>query len=61
VPHDGRRRRHQDRPEPRLGGLDDRLDLVASLLLQLVGELDDQDSVLRDQSDERDESDLARC
>ena len=41
------------------GGLDDGLRLVAPCLLQVVGELDDQDAVLRDQADQRDQADLA--
>jgi hypothetical protein len=48
---DGRRGRHQDRPQPRAGGFDDRGELVGSGLLQVIRELHDQDAVLRNQAD----------
>ena len=56
---DGGRGRHQDRAQPRAGGLDDRGELVLARLLQVVGELHDQDAVLRHQADQRDQPDLA--
>ena len=59
VTDDGRRRRHQDRTQPRAGGFDHRVELLRSRLLQVVRELHDQDAVLRDQADQRDQPDLA--
>ena len=41
------------------GRLDHRLELVLPRLLQVIGELHDEDAVLRDQADQRDQSDLA--
>src|SRR5688572_18965049 len=51
--------RHQDRPQPDAGRLDRRFDYGESLLAKLLGELDDQDRVLRRQADQHDEPDLA--
>ena len=56
---DGGRRGHQDRPQTRFGSLDDRGQLVPSRLLQVVGEIHDQNAVLRDQADQGDQPDLA--
>ena len=55
----GRRRRHQDRAQPRARGFDDRGELVSAGLLQVIGELHDEDAVLRHEPDQRDEPDLA--
>jgi len=52
------KRRHQDRPQPPLGGADRRLRGRAARLLRLARELDDQDRILRCQPDEHDEADL---
>ena len=41
------------------GRFDDGVEFVAALLLELVGKLHDQDAVLGDEADERDEPDLA--
>src|SRR3546814_3707772 len=41
--------------------LDDRLAQRPALFLQLVGELDDQDAVLGDQTDQRDQIGRASC
>ena len=55
-------RGHQDRPQAGHGRLLHRLELGLALLLQLVGELDDQDAVLGDQADQGHQPDLAnRC
>ena len=51
-------RGHQDRPQPQPRRLDRRLDAVAALVLELLGELDDQDRVLGRQPDQHDEADL---
>ena len=59
VADDGGRGRHQDRAQPRAGRLDDRRELVLARLLKVVGELHDQDAVLRHQADQRDQPDLA--
>ena len=56
---DGSRGRHQNGAQSRDGRLDDRAELVQPCLLQVVGELHDEDAVLRYQSDQRDQSDLA--
>ena len=40
-------------------GFDDRGELVSARFLQVIGELDDQDAVLRHEPDQRDEPDLA--
>ena len=50
---------HQDRPQPGHGGRGHGLAFGVALFLELVGELDDQDAVFRDQPDERDQADLA--
>ena len=47
VADHGGGRRHQDRPQARAGGLDDRGQLLLARLLQVVGELHDEDAVLR--------------
>src|SRR5207249_3103151 len=59
MAHHGGRRGHQDRTQPRRRGLDHRADLVAALLLELVRELTNQEAVLGDEPDERDQPDLA--
>ena len=52
-------RGHQHRAQTRHRRLPDRSDLGAVLLLQPVGELDDQNAVLGDQADKGDQADLA--
>ncbi len=52
---DERERRHQDRPEPLPGRLAGRVEDRRPLVPQCVGELDDQDGVLRRQADHRDQ------
>ena len=59
VADDRRRGGHQDRAQPRARRLDDRVELVLSRFLEMVGELHDQDAVLRHQTDQRDQPDLA--
>src|SRR3989454_3573676 len=59
VADDGGRGRHQDGAQARAGRLDDGVQRELPLLLQLVGELDNQDAVLRDEPDQGDETDLA--
>src|SRR5258705_5650144 len=59
VAEDRRGGRHQDRPQPGARGLDDGYELVHSGLPQMVRELDDEDSVLGHQPDQRDQADLA--
>src|SRR5437773_12344114 len=54
-----RRARHQDRPQPGPSGIDDRRQFLHSGLAKVIRELDDEDPVLRDQPDQRDEADLA--
>ncbi len=56
---DERERRHQNRPQPDPRRLDRRVDDRLALLAQLLGELDNQDRVLRRQADQHDESYLA--
>ena len=51
-------RRHEDRPQPQARRLDGRRDRGHALRLQLARELDDQDRVLRRQTDGRQEADL---
>ena len=51
-------RGHQDRPQPQPAGLDRRLEAVLALVLQLLGELDDQDGVLGRQADQHHQADL---
>jgi hypothetical protein len=58
VTEDRRRRRHQHRTQARLRRFAQRCSLREPALLQRVGELDDQDAVLRDQADQRDQPDL---
>ena len=58
VTEHGRRRRHQHRPQPRQRRLADRVELREPARLQRVRELHDQDAVLRDQADQRDQTDL---
>ena len=55
--HHGRRC-HQDRTQPDRRRLDHCVALRAAGMLQLVGEFDDQDAVLADQSHQRHEADL---
>ena len=55
----GSRRGHQDRAQPRSRRLDDCLELISAFLLKMVGELDNQDSILRYQADQGDQSHLA--
>ena len=59
VTDDGSRGRHQNGAQSRDSRLDDRAELVQPCLLQVVRELHDEDAVLRYQSDQRDQSDLA--
>ena len=55
---DERERRHQDRPQPEPGAVQRRLlDRLALLALEL-GELDDEDGVLRREPDQHDQPDL---
>ena len=56
---DERERGHQDRPQPDARRFDRRLDDRQPLVPQLLGELDDQDRVLRRQPDQHDQPDLA--
>ena len=56
---DERQRGHQDRPQPDARRLDRRLDDRQPAVPQLLGELDDQDRVLRRQADQHDQADLA--
>ena len=56
---DERQRGHQDRPEPDARRLERGIDDREPFAAQLLGELDDQDRVLRGQADEHDEADLA--
>src|SRR5713226_7720451 len=51
--------RHEDRPQPCGGSLDDGVQLVAPPLLQLIREFNDQNAILRYESDQSDQSDLA--
>src|SRR5213082_2007478 len=51
-------RGHEYRPQPRLRGLDDRLEAWLALVLELLRELDDQDRVLGGEADQDDEADL---
>ena len=51
--------RHQDWAQSRTGRLRDGVELVYSFLLQVVCELNDQDAILRYQTDQRDQSYLA--
>ena len=50
--------RHDDRPQPQPAGLDGGFVARLSLLVQLLGELDDQNRVLRRQPDQHQEPDL---
>jgi hypothetical protein len=59
VPHHRRGGSHENRAQAGARGFDDCAELVGALLLQLVGELDDEDPVLGYQADERDQADLA--
>src|SRR5690606_4262562 len=58
VPADGRERRHEDGAEPGDRGLAERGELRQAAFLQGIGELDDEDPVLGDQTDERDQPHL---
>ena len=58
TPEDERERGHQDRPQPQPRCLLRRLEPRPSLLVQLAGELDDQDRVLARQPDQHDQADL---
>ena len=51
-------RGHHDRPEAQVRGFQRRLDRALALRLQVLGELDDQDRVLRRQADDGDQADL---
>src|SRR4051794_39967404 len=51
--------RYQDRAQAENGGFDDGIELGPTLVLKLVGELDDQDAVFGDQSHQGHEADLA--
>src|SRR5215213_1791879 len=58
MTHDGRCRRHENRPQARACRLNDSMQLVPALFLQVVRELGDENAVARYQTDERDQSDL---
>ena len=58
VSRDGRDGRHQDRTKARRGRRAHRFELAHSQLLLGVRELDDENSVLRHETDERDQPDL---
>ena len=58
VARDGRDRGHQHRTQTDAGSFRDGGDFVVTLLLQLVGELDNQDRIFRNQPDEGDQPDL---
>ena len=58
MPEDGGRRGHQHRPQPRQRRLAQRGSLRETASLQRVGEFHDEDAVLRDQSDQRNQPDL---
>src|SRR5258708_11304226 len=51
-------RRHQDRPQPQPRGFHGRGPAVAASVLELLGEFDDQDRVLRRKTNQHDEADL---
>src|SRR6266446_7261902 len=51
-------RRHQDRSKPQPRGSDGRGPAVTAPVLQLLGELDDQDRILRRKTNQHDEADL---
>src|SRR3546814_11052828 len=55
---DHRARGHQDGPQAQRRGFDDGVAERAALVLQPVGELDDQDAVIADKADEGYEADL---
>ena len=55
---DRRHARHHHGAEPGHGGIADGVDLALTLFLQLVGELDDEDPVLRDQPDQGHQANL---
>jgi hypothetical protein len=50
---------HEDRAQPRAGGFGDRGESFLSGLLKVIGELHDEDAVLRDETHQRNQSDLA--
>ena len=50
---------HQNRAQPQSSALDHRIADRFALVAHLIGELDDQDAVLGDQPDQRDQTDLA--
>jgi len=58
VTADGRDAGHHDRAQTNAGGLRDGGKFVPALPLQLVGELDNQDSIFRNQPDQRHETNL---
>ncbi len=58
-PEHERQRRHQNRPEADAPRFERRLDNRQAALAQLLGELDDEDGVLRGQADQHDEAHLA--
>ena len=58
VTGDGRDAGHHDRAQTNPRGLRDGGEFRHALPLQFVGELHDQNSVFRNQADERDQSDL---
>src|SRR5438445_2720752 len=59
MAEDGSRGGHQDRTQARAGRLGDRVELLPSCLLQVVGELNNEDAILGYQTDEGDQSYLA--
>ena len=58
MAHDCGRGRHHDRPKPCARGLENGVKFVATLFLQMIGELHNEDAVSRYQADQRDQSDL---
>src|SRR5882724_1606944 len=51
-------RRHQDRPQPQPRGFHGRGPAVTAAVLELLGEFDDQDRILRRKTNQHDEADL---
>ena len=58
-PEDERERRHQNRPQTDARGFDGGVDDAHPATAQLLGELHDENAVLRRQADEHDEANLA--
>src|SRR5882762_1374499 len=51
-----RKRRHQNRAQAEFGGLNGGVDQAATLFEQLLGKFDDQNGVLRRESDQHDQT-----